>query len=103
MTRVLPHSTSVEPVAFGAMWFWKRMGRSWFAARPSARGDESAMRYIGKKATPNKAKVLNDACHVPRAPLIFARLKKGPVIPRKTIYRLSIYLRCLARLKENGI
>lgn len=25
-----------------------------------------------------------------------------PVIPRKTIYRLSIYLRCLARLKENG-
>lgn len=26
-----------------------------------------------------------------------------PVIPRKTIYRLSIYLRCLARLKENGI
>jgi len=32
-------------------------------------------------------------------------LKKSgrPVIPRKTIYRLSIYLRCLARLKENGI
>jgi redox-sensing transcriptional repressor len=26
-----------------------------------------------------------------------------PVIPRKTIYRLSIYLRCLARLYENGI
>lgn len=26
-----------------------------------------------------------------------------PIIPRKTIYRLSIYLRCLARLKENGI
>ncbi len=26
-----------------------------------------------------------------------------PVIPRKTIYRLSIYLRCLARLKENGL
>jgi len=26
-----------------------------------------------------------------------------PAIPRKTIYRLSIYLRCLARLKENGI
>src|SRR6201992_1365684 len=24
-------------------------------------------------------------------------------IPRKTIYRLSIYLRCLARLKDNGI
>ena len=61
------------------------------------------MRHIGKKAPPNKAKVLNGACHVLRAPLIFARLKKGPVIPRKTIYRLSIYLRCLARLKENGI
>jgi redox-sensing transcriptional repressor len=32
-------------------------------------------------------------------------LKKNgqPVIPRKTIYRLSIYLRCLARLHENGI
>ena len=26
-----------------------------------------------------------------------------PVIPRKTIYRLSLYLRCLARLRENGI
>jgi len=26
-----------------------------------------------------------------------------PVIPRKTIYRLSTYLRCLARLKENNI
>jgi redox-sensing transcriptional repressor len=32
-------------------------------------------------------------------------LKKNgrPEIPRKTIYRLSIYLRCLARLHENGI
>jgi redox-sensing transcriptional repressor len=32
-------------------------------------------------------------------------LKKSdrPEIPRKTIYRLSIYLRCLARLKDNGI
>jgi len=32
-------------------------------------------------------------------------LKKNgrPVIPRKTIYRLSIYLRCLARLRENGL
>ena len=34
-----------------------------------------------------------------------ASLKKSdrPEIPRKTIYRLSIYLRCLARLKDNGI
>jgi len=32
-------------------------------------------------------------------------LKKAtrPIIPRKTIYRLSIYLRCLARLRENGM
>ena len=26
-----------------------------------------------------------------------------PIMPRKTIYRLSIYLRCLVRLRENGI
>ena len=26
-----------------------------------------------------------------------------PIIPRKTIYRLSIYLRCLARLRENSL
>ena len=26
-----------------------------------------------------------------------------PIIPRKTVYRLSIYLRCLARLRENAI
>jgi len=30
-------------------------------------------------------------------------LKKTPEIPRKTIYRLSIYLRCLQRLKSNAI
>jgi redox-sensing transcriptional repressor len=36
---------------------------------------------------------------------LFACLKKPdrPEIPRKTIYRLSIYLRCLARLKDNAI
>ena len=28
---------------------------------------------------------------------------RHPTIPRKTIYRLSIYLRCLARLRENKI
>jgi redox-sensing transcriptional repressor len=35
----------------------------------------------------------------------FLRVKKNgrPDIPRKTIYRLSIYLRCLARLRENSI
>lgn len=38
-------------------------------------------------------------------PLNFcAALKKnGPVIPRKTIYRLSVYLRCLALLRDNSI
>ena len=37
--------------------------------------------------------------------LRFCRLKKTGrlVIPRKTIYRLSIYLRCLARLRDNGL
>jgi len=37
--------------------------------------------------------------------LNFPAVKKTtrPVIPRKTIYRLSIYSRCLARLRENGI
>jgi redox-sensing transcriptional repressor len=37
--------------------------------------------------------------------LSLGSLKKNerPEIPRKTIYRLSIYLRCLARLKDNGI
>jgi redox-sensing transcriptional repressor len=37
--------------------------------------------------------------------LNFCRMKRAgrPVIPRKTIYRLSIYLRCLARLRENNI
>jgi len=45
------------------------------------------------------------SCVAPGARLIFALLKKSerPVIPRKTIYRLSIYLRCLARVRDNGI
>jgi redox-sensing transcriptional repressor len=45
------------------------------------------------------------SCHATAGRLIFPRLKKNgrPEIPRKTIYRLSIYLRCLARLHENGI
>jgi redox-sensing transcriptional repressor len=36
---------------------------------------------------------------------LLASLKKSdrPEIPRKTIYRLSIYLRCLARLKDNAV
>ena len=37
-------------------------------------------------------------------PYVGAVKKNGkPDIPRKTIYRLSIYLRCLARLRENSI
>lgn len=37
--------------------------------------------------------------------LALAALKKTvrPEIPRKTIYRLSVYLRCLQRLRQNGI
>lgn len=37
--------------------------------------------------------------------LIFRGVKKNdrPDIPRKTIYRLSIYLRCLARLREKSL
>jgi redox-sensing transcriptional repressor len=36
---------------------------------------------------------------------ILDSLKKAnrPAIPRKTVYRLSLYLRCLARLKDNNI
>ena len=45
------------------------------------------------------------SCHAAAGRLIFPCLKKTgrTEIPRKTIYRLSIYLRCLARLHENGI
>jgi len=31
------------------------------------------------------------------------RKVRSPEIPRKTVYRLSVYLRCLARLKDNKI
>jgi redox-sensing transcriptional repressor len=45
------------------------------------------------------------SCYATVGRLIFPRLRKNgrPEIPRKTIYRLSIYLRCLARLRENRI
>jgi redox-sensing transcriptional repressor len=45
------------------------------------------------------------ACPAAAGRLILRAVKKSerPEIPRKTIYRLSIYLRCLARLHENGI
>jgi len=44
-------------------------------------------------------------CYSAFAHLIFAPLRKNGrlTIPRKTIYRLSLYLRCLGRLRENGI
>jgi redox-sensing transcriptional repressor len=50
-------------------------------------------------------RILIATCVTPQRCLIFPRLKKNgrPEIPRKTIYRLSIYSRCLARLRENGI
>jgi redox-sensing transcriptional repressor len=43
--------------------------------------------------------------HFSRDLVILNRLKKAnrPSIPRKTVYRLSLYLRCLARLKDNNI
>jgi len=45
------------------------------------------------------------ACIPFRFALSLPSLKKQdrPDIPRKTVYRLSIYLRCLARLKDNSI
>jgi redox-sensing transcriptional repressor len=63
------------------------------------------MRKVKSKGEVRKIKSHARTCYHARAGLIFARLKKleRPVIPRKTIYRLSIYLRCLARLRENGI
>lgn len=50
-------------------------------------------------------KYFTNACPPRGAGLILPRVKKSGriIIPRKTIYRLSIYLRCLARLKENGL
>lgn len=44
-------------------------------------------------------------CTGARVELQNAALKKSqhPEIPRKTIYRLSVYSRCLARLRDNGI
>lgn len=43
--------------------------------------------------------------HPGRVVVIFCGLKKNsrPEIPRKTVYRLSTYLRCLARLREKKI
>jgi len=45
------------------------------------------------------------ACVGPWQPVSSRRLKKSGrlEIPRKAIYRLSVYLRCLQRLKSNGI
>lgn len=41
---------------------------------------------------------------IQRLPYFIGVKKNGrPDIPRKTVYRLSIYLRCLARLRENSI
>src|SRR5882762_5191709 len=34
---------------------------------------------------------------------IILKKPNRPEIPRKTVYRLSLYLRCLARLKDNNI
>ena len=52
-----------------------------------------------------KLETLPRHCTGDRRGLASARLKKSsrPEIPRKTIYRLSIYLRCLQRLKQNEL
>src|SRR5258708_9458302 len=42
VTRVLPHSIRVDPLAWGAMWFWKRTGRKASARRPSRRRSGNA-------------------------------------------------------------
>jgi redox-sensing transcriptional repressor len=39
----------------------------------------------------------------PQLFLLWLKKPHNPDIPRKTIYRLSLYLRCLARLRENSI
>lgn len=53
------------------------------------------------KTVSNRHKHLPDSARC----LKFQLMKRNgrPSMPRKTIYRLSIYLRCLARLRENGI
>ena len=46
------------------------------------------------------------ACLIQGAELQVSETPKKPVrpeIPRKTVYRLSVYLRCLQRLKSNSI
>ena len=51
------------------------------------------------------AAVPSDACRHRPVPYLDAALKKATKteIPRKTVYRLSLYLRCLQRLKSNQI
>jgi redox-sensing transcriptional repressor len=53
----------------------------------------------------NSCEIFHERLLSPHGSHNFTRVKRNgrPVIPRKTIYRLSIYLRCLARLRENGI
>ena len=64
-----------------------------------------APRQIARQPAGRKNLHHTSACGELCGRLIFGRVKKAgrPVIPRKTIYRLSIYLRCLARLRENSI
>ena len=53
----------------------------------------------------HKRSFSRSACALGRIELSLGSLKKPdrPEIPRKTVYRLSIYLRCLARLRDNAI
>ncbi len=57
------------------------------------------------RARPFECRANSAPCDALAVQLFSAHLKKHsrPEIPRKAVYRLSIYLRCLLRLKENGL
>src|SRR5947208_1376089 len=71
ITRVLPHSIKVEPVAYGAMPFRKRSGRNWFTARPSARKEGTADCDSDidagdvKRESPDGNEEIRDDCGIP--------------------------------------
>ena len=60
---------------------------------------------LSARFTPSPRPSPRRACRCAAPPLALRTVKKPsrPEIPRKAVYRLSIYLRCLLRLKENGL
>src|SRR5438045_1146550 len=79
MTRVLPHSIKVEPVAYGAMPFRKRSGRNWFTARPSARKEGTA---------DCDSDITRAMLNVRR---VMARFRLSSVCPSETLAQISIH------------